>query len=551
MKRLLLLACLLAFAPAQAAVTVRPDSYVVDEGSSFRLTIDTDVTDAEIALDLTPLERDFEVLSRQSSSRISIVNGRMDSSLQWVITLRPRRSGEVMIPALTLGQERTEPLTIAVRPLDPALRDALAQSVYFETSVTPEVPYVQAQALVRRALYYTEGTQLYGELPQRPEVADAIVVPLGEPVQTAVERDGRRYGVVEERFAVFAERSGPIVVPGVSITASVVLRTPGGDFQRTERRVSADPITIQVATIPATYPADAPWLPAASVEILEDWPHAARPLDVGTPRRRTLLVRAEGTLASSLPPLDAAYPAAVRLYPEPPELRDQPGRSGVVALRTESADLVTQGPGTVVLPSVSLTWWDTRAERVRTTTLDARSIEVVGEPIATPEANPEPESKVTSVEAAPAPESPGTPTRASSAPPASRPILVGLGAALALVVLAAILHRLRTMWHARRAGAASALRALAQTCRAGDPLRVRSALEGWLTAHYGCGLDRARAHFRSDAAAHAELDALDRALYGQTTGTYRGDGLLAAARHAQRRGAAAPRVELPALYPTP
>jgi hypothetical protein len=543
---------LFATCSARAALEAHSDAYVVDENSTFRLTIRSDSSSSGGELDPRPLLDDFEVLSQQSASQFRSINGRIESSLEWVLTLRPRRSGELTIPALTLGNERTAPFTIAVRPLDPALRDALARRVYFETTVSSARTWVQSQVVVRRSLYYVDGAQLYGELPSRVAIHDAIVQPLGEPRHASVLRDDGRYGVIEESFAVFPERSGEIVVPSVAITASIVLPSPDGRGQRrTELKVSSDPVTIDVLPIPAEYPPGAPWLPAENVEILEDWPASTEPLDVGTPRRRTLLVRAEGSLAATIPPLGVVYPSDLRTYPDTADLRDQATTAGMVGLRTESADLVATRPGRTVLPEVTLTWWDTRGSRVRTTVLPARPIDAVGEAIA----------ETPTVPAAAVPDRPpdATSDRASDPTAPTMPWTRILAWSIAALCVVAVLLALRPVASrgarhlAPRLRRWRAYRKLARACRGGDAAIIRGALDAWLPLAFAAPPEVARRRFLADDTARGAIADLDRALYGDDSTTFDGARLVDAARRARqsgRRTARAPEPPLPRLYPT-
>lgn len=76
-----------------------------------------------------PVLEDFEVGGSGRSFRTSIVNGRMRQSTDWNFTLRPRRVGDLVIPAIPVaGHPPTEPITLRVepgsaRPARPARRD--------------------------------------------------------------------------------------------------------------------------------------------------------------------------------------------------------------------------------------------------------------------------------------------------------------------------------------------------------------------------------------------------------------------------------------------
>ncbi len=69
--------------------------------------------------DLSPLQRDFEVLGTSTSSQFSMINGRTSSLHRVAGAIVPRRSGDLTIPALQSGSERSQPLTLKVTDTPP------------------------------------------------------------------------------------------------------------------------------------------------------------------------------------------------------------------------------------------------------------------------------------------------------------------------------------------------------------------------------------------------------------------------------------------------
>ncbi len=104
---------------------------LVDEMETVRLTLRAEGATRSDAPDLTPLEIDFEVLGTQTSSRISTINGRTNSLLEYQINLRPRRTGEITVPALRVGDQFSEEIVLVVRPLDPGVRRTIELMLFF------------------------------------------------------------------------------------------------------------------------------------------------------------------------------------------------------------------------------------------------------------------------------------------------------------------------------------------------------------------------------------------------------------------------------------
>ena len=553
---------LLLIAPlVRANLEAQVDTDTISIGETVQLTLRADGTDITGSPDLKPLEGDFDVQSTEHSTDFSSTNGRVEAWTSWTLLLKPKRTGTLTIPSLVVGNDHSQPLQITVRDLDPAVK----RTVFFETSYAPKRVYVQAQVVVTRKLFYSRGAQLYGAMPALPDIAGAMVEPLGDAEHSTEFRNGRQYGVVEQRFAVFPEHSGTLTIPAVTVSGSVQLPSSDVFPRRVGVDISSDKLDIDVLPIPAAYPKDAPWLPATRVELLEDWPAAAdHTMHVGTPSQRTLIVRVEGNVASAIPPLHTALPNSLKAYPEAPALNEIPNETGLVGTRTESTSLVATAPGPITLPAVSLTWWDTANQKVRTATLDAEVVEATGAPLPQPPANQQPSQAATptTTSVPPATPSPPAPTNPVTAPAVSFNLWTVLLAIVAVVAIAGwsiAFTRLRRL-QLRPASAAdsadhreaAAYKTLARRCRGGDPASIRAALDGWLTTHYRTSLADAAARFNADPEARAAVNALNALLYKQTPGAaFDAAALLRCIDAERRRGTGiAGSTEFPPLYPS-
>ncbi|HTO57402.1 MAG TPA: BatD family protein, partial [Pseudomonadales bacterium] len=238
-------------AAALARFDANVDTKVLSEADTLRLTLRADSANVSGDPDFGSLGESFEILSTQRSSEFRSINGQVDGSTAWTLLLKPKRTGTIVIPAIALGSQKSTAIEVTVRELDPEVKRAIAQTVFFETTYEPKQVYVQGQMVVTRRLFYLNGAQLYGDMPNLPEVPGAMVKSLGESEHTTAIRDGRQYGMIEQRFAVFPERSGELAIPPASVTGSVRLTTDAfGGGRRIGVDVASDPLTIQVLPIP-------------------------------------------------------------------------------------------------------------------------------------------------------------------------------------------------------------------------------------------------------------------------------------------------------------
>jgi hypothetical protein len=495
---------------ARATLTTYLEPRILDEMDTVRLTIRADGSAQSESPDFTPLEEDFEILGNQTSSRISSINGRTTASVEYQLNLRPKHTGEITVPSLVIGSERTEPIRVVVRPMDPSIKDQISKMVFFETELSANPVYVQAETVLTRRLFYSQGVQIYSDLPGVPEVANAVVIPLGVRIQT------------------------------------------GGRTRRSGIRVSTDPIELQVRPIPASYPADAPWLPATDVQATQHWTPDASTVDVGDPLAFEITVEATGNRGSAIPPTPLPLPDdRFKVYPEAPVVDESPRGATVTGTRTEHYALIPTKPGPVTVPPITITWWDTAADRLRYASVDVPSLNVVGAPTpVAPDVEPPVEPNV-------------TPQAAPIEPVRSHPGAWVWPVAVALLVLIGVsaLYRLYRRYGDRlpkppgldlSAGRErrQCWRALKRATGTADPSRYRQALAAYLAATGDRSPAAALAAFRNEPGAAASMRALDRAIYApQTQAPPDMAAITQLARDlSRRRRSGTQDEELPALY---
>lgn len=118
------------------------------------------------------------------------------------------------------------------------------------------------------------------------------------------------------------------------------------------------------------------WLPARSVQLLEQWSEEPPKFVVGEPITRTLAVMADGLTAAQLPVVGHDLPAGLKSYPDQPQLKDTKDAKGVTGLRQDKIALIPTQPGPLTLPAIELTWWNTDKKQLETTGLPERTVTV-------------------------------------------------------------------------------------------------------------------------------------------------------------------------------
>ena len=564
--RVLLSLLLIAFFPVmgQAALKTFVEPRLVDEMDTIRLTIRKEGSNQSDPPDLSPLDESFEVLGSQTSSRISSINGRTMASVEYQISLRPRRTGELTVPSIDIGGEQSEAIIVRVRPMDPAIMEAIGRMVFFETELSTNPVYVQAETVLTRRLYYSQGVQIYSDLPGTPEIENAVVIPLGETQSRSVDKGGQRYGVIEQRFALFPEQSGALTIPAISVTSSVRLQSPGRS-RRSGIRVSTEELELTVKPIPPTYPADVSWLPARDVSVSQRWVPDRKDIEVGDPLTFEIDIEAEGNRGSAIPPMPLPLPAdQFRIYPEAPRMAESADSGTVVGTRQETFALIPTRPGPVAVPELSITWWDTQTDRLRQTGIDVAAMIVTGQPTAgTGDTSAATEPSDSSPEQI-APE-PDTPLVSSPTP-----VWPALAGGVLTITLAAILFWLVRRYAALFDGMLTSLydrfpaldqrpartrrrltAALLDANSQSDLTQFRQALVDYLCNLYNLPPAAALQRFRQLPEAREALSALEQASFAPEGSRSAPDTVMLTAlarAEAKRSRAQSQEPELPALY---
>lgn len=545
MKRFLFLLLLLVSGQACAdAFFASVDRTRLSEGETVVLTLESTDPTRFGRPDFSLLDENFEVLGSRQVNRLSSIGDTPRASTRWILTLQPRRSGEVVIPPIRLEDAETLPITLTVDAVSDASGSAKLAPVYIDASLDQDSVYVQAQAVLTLRIYHS--VSMYDDSTLTPlQMQDARVEQLGEPRTYEKRIGGVRHGVIELQYAIYPQRSGELVIPGQTFSATLVDRSRNDDFlpfgPRAGKvsRVKSPDIPLRVKAKPADYPADAPWLPARALGLAETWNPQPEQSQVGDSLTRRLILKVDGLSSAQLPPLPATQVEGLRRYPDQPQLSDQKSESGVVGTREEREALVPSRSGDIALPALEVVWWNTQSDSLERTTLPARTLQVAENPQLQGEDSPTANLPV--------------------AQPQEVPELWPWQLACALLGLSTLLG-FALWWRARRQPAIqraaqvgpsprTLLDDLKRACQAGDAQATRYALDAWARQQPETLADMAARYVPlSDA-----LDGLNGALYSETGQQWQGDELWKAIRNlpAAQEPSAAPQDSsaLPPLYP--
>jgi hypothetical protein len=393
--------CLFALTLAQtAAATVQAwlEHDQIAAGDTVQLVLQKD-SQGGGQPDLTPLQKDFDVLGSSRSSNIQFINGKSSSQEQVQLTLAPKHNGKLVVPEITWGKEHSSALTLSVAngaapgngTNAPARGSSAAdggQGVFLESEVDPLKPYVQAAVHLKVRIYAAVSLR-QASLDLDPS-GDVLIQQLGKDRQSETTRNGRRYQLIERDYLLFPQRSGNLELPGPVLNAQVVRRTansgdpfddlfaqmPGG-FGGTLQplRLHGDPIKLAVQPRPAEVKTPY-WLPSRALTLQGDWQPATLKVRVGDPLTLHLRLQAEGLTAAQLPDLAGllAVPDGLKAYPDQAKLNDSLQGDGVIGERTQDVALIAEHEGRFTLPALTVRWWDVNRNVLRSVSLPEQTI---------------------------------------------------------------------------------------------------------------------------------------------------------------------------------
>jgi hypothetical protein len=424
-------------------LTASVDRQVLAVGETFTLTVSADKS-TENNLNLTSLSKDFELFGTSRSTQIKLINNQMTASTQWSISLYPKRAGHLIIPAFTVAGEKTQPIAVTVSAVSekPSSKSEQSKHIFFESTVSPHDPYINAQVIYDLKLYYD--VAIHNENLASPKLADADMEPVGSPKIYVAHRDGKPFQVFEQRFVFFPKKVGqtliePPVLSGMVVDPkevssdldNFILQGMGKPF-----RLMGEPVALHVQAIP-----DDPQtagIAASSLSLKQVGAALPNTLEVGVPYTRTILINATGVKAEQLPAVQWDNPLeGVKIYPDQPQLDNTFNEEGIVGSRTEKIVYIPTKEGLLTLPAVSLSWWNTKEKKLKTATLAAISLTVSGH---AKNIEKQPEALTTSIDdikstAATAP----IPMQTSPVKPSARGLVVALMIALIVIVILIVL----------------------------------------------------------------------------------------------------------------
>jgi len=410
------------------ALDARVDRTTLPKNETLQLELSGSFSAFNLSIDLSPLEKDFRVLDNRRSTNMQYINGNFEAKTTLTVTLEPKRSGLLTIPAITIEDETSAPIELKVTDAVNSISGDPNQAppVDIEVSLDTTDTWVQAQVLLKIKLY--QSVKLFNlELQGVKELQQLglSIEKIGDNTTYQSKRHNINYQVTELNYLIFSDNPGSLTLPEFIFEGQVPLRN-----SRYGKRVEArsEPITLTFKDVPKDYPS-ATWIPAKGLQISDDLAETIE-IKQGESLNRNLIMSVYGQEAAVIPDVPQLQSDLINVYGDAPELNNQMTQEGITGVRMDNIALITKQPGTLTLPAIEIPWFNVETGKTEYARLPERTINIL--PDASQISNvPEPVQPNVPLQtpALEAPESHATinethPTEVSQGPPLLTKILI-------------------------------------------------------------------------------------------------------------------------------
>ncbi len=362
-----------------ATITARTDRNPVQMNESIRLIFEA-TGSVDDDPDFSPLEKDFDIINQSQSSNISIINGSINRQKTWTLIIMPRQPGVFTIPSIEFGKDSSPQLRLIVKAVSQGATTE-NQPFFTELKLDTQQTYVQGQIIVTQRIYSSSNIARYGFGEIKTSGPDKVIETIGDEKQYQTKLGNTPYLVIERSYAMFPQSSGTLEIEPAMVEASVVTTSSNYNdpFRRntTIKRARSEGHSITVKDVPASFRGKT-WLPAAEVQLVEQWSDEDKQFKVGEPITRTLSIFADGLMGAQLPKIPLTEVDGLKQYPDKPVLNDNKKTDGIIGGRQEKVAIIPTRAGSFTLPAIELPWWNTKTGKLEIARLPQKTITVAG-----------------------------------------------------------------------------------------------------------------------------------------------------------------------------
>ena len=353
-------------AASDLSVTLRLDRQKASMADSVRLVVVVSGTregDNEPRISGTEA---FRVSKGRTSSRLQIVNGRVDASVEHTYFLEPKTTGEFTVGPAEITVEgktlRSNTVTLTITD-DIEQRQGDKGAVFLTAEIAPQTVYIEQQAVYTLRLY--RRIRVSDLSLSLPETKDLVFKKLGEPSEYEAVYNRKRYQVVEVRYRITPSQEGVYDLEPARMSMTVYEpRSRRGFFDDPffsnfasgrPATVTANGVVLQVLKLPEKN------RPVGFSGLVGDFTISAglTPSEVtqGQSATFTVVVTGQGNV-NRIPDLSMPEIPGLKVYADQPVLETDVRDKALTGSKTMKWALVPEREGRYEIPAMSVSFFD-------------------------------------------------------------------------------------------------------------------------------------------------------------------------------------------------
>jgi len=316
----------------------------------------------------------FNVRTGGTSSRIEIINGKVNAGVDYTYALQPKKTGtftigpaEVKVKGKTI-KSNAETLTIVKSIQSP---DVDRGPLFLSAALSPKQIFVEEQAIYTLKLF--RQTRVGDISLGLPEAEHLTFKQLGKPVEYQSVYKGQSYQVLEVRYALISSREGIY-----GIRPSRMSMTVFQSRRKSSRSLFDDPFFSFSSGRPVTIASE-----PLELNVLP-LPQKGRPtgfsglvgnykikshlepskIRAGESATMTVLLSGRGYV-KRIPDLKLPELEKIKVYADQPVLKEEIDSKGLAGSKTMKWALVPEKEGEYQIPSLSISFFDTTGKQYR------------------------------------------------------------------------------------------------------------------------------------------------------------------------------------------
>lgn len=362
-------------AMAKVSVSLRLGRSEATMADSIKMVISISGTRSSDSKPILHGLENFNVTQGGTSSRLEIINGKINTGIDYTYFIQPKKAGnfkigpaEVTISGKTFTSN-SETLTV-VKPRKSSGVDR--GPVFLNATLSSQTLYVEEQAIYSLKLYWrVKVREISLDLP---ETEHLTLKQLGKPTEYQSVYDGQSYQVLEVRYALIPSKKGKYMI-GPSRMNMTVFQPRGRSRRRSlfddpffsfsrgrPMTLASEHLELDVLPLPGEgRPGDFTGL-VGTFEIESKLEPST--IKAGESATLTITLSGRGNV-NRIPDLKIPDLEDTKLYADQPVLNVEPDAKGLAGSKTMKWALVPEKEGHYQIPQISVSFFDSTSHQYR------------------------------------------------------------------------------------------------------------------------------------------------------------------------------------------